>query len=107
MDIAKVTSKGQITIPKAVRDNLDLEPGSKVVFIQLGRDLVIRNADKIETGAPRDAGHVPGFFRMTEKSLPAFRRLQEAFKGFAEEEGLQTEEDVVEWVKKLDRDSEE
>lgn len=44
MDIAKVTSKGQVTVPKAVREKLDLEPGSKIVFIQVGDDLVIRNA---------------------------------------------------------------
>ncbi|MGH2709580.1 MAG: AbrB/MazE/SpoVT family DNA-binding domain-containing protein [Actinomycetota bacterium] len=29
---AKVTSKGQITLPKAVRDSLDLKPGDRVFF---------------------------------------------------------------------------
>jgi len=29
---AKVTSKGQITIPKNIRDNLGLRPGEKVSF---------------------------------------------------------------------------
>ncbi|MGI9129563.1 MAG: AbrB/MazE/SpoVT family DNA-binding domain-containing protein [Roseomonas sp.] len=28
----KVTAKGQVTIPKAIRDLLGIEPGSKVVF---------------------------------------------------------------------------
>jgi AbrB family looped-hinge helix DNA binding protein len=31
---AKVTSKGQITIPKAVRDRLGLDPGDEVEFIE-------------------------------------------------------------------------
>lgn len=29
---ATVTSKGQLTIPKAVRERLNIEPGEKVVF---------------------------------------------------------------------------
>jgi antitoxin PrlF len=32
MKEAKVTSKGQITIPKAVRERLRLEPGDSVLF---------------------------------------------------------------------------
>lgn len=37
MSIATVTSKGQITVPKDVRDDLGLTPGTKVTFT--------RNAD--------------------------------------------------------------
>lgn len=33
MDVAaKMTSKGQITVPKVVRDRLELEPGDQVLF---------------------------------------------------------------------------
>ncbi|MFT3797575.1 AbrB/MazE/SpoVT family DNA-binding domain-containing protein [Microbacterium sp.] len=35
MTTATVTSKGQITIPKDVRDDLKLETGSKVMFVKL------------------------------------------------------------------------
>lgn len=34
MTVATVTSKGQITIPKEIRDELGLTPGSKVDFVR-------------------------------------------------------------------------
>lgn len=34
MEVATMTSKGQITIPVAVRKQLKLEQGDKVVFIE-------------------------------------------------------------------------
>jgi len=41
-----VTSKGQVTIPKPVRDRLGLEPGSQVDFvIGAGGEFVLRRAD--------------------------------------------------------------
>ena len=39
---AKVTSKGQVTIPKAVRDRLKLEEGSILNFIEEGEAIVLR-----------------------------------------------------------------
>lgn len=36
MSQATMTSKGQITIPKDVRDDLGLEAGTKVSFVRLG-----------------------------------------------------------------------
>ena len=35
--MTKITSKGQVTIPKPMRDHLGLEPGSSVEF-ELGED---------------------------------------------------------------------
>jgi len=35
MSTATVTSKGQITVPKEVRDDLGLVAGSKVMFVKL------------------------------------------------------------------------
>jgi antitoxin PrlF len=35
MPQATMTSKGQITIPKDVRDELGLEPGTKVDFVRI------------------------------------------------------------------------
>jgi AbrB family looped-hinge helix DNA binding protein len=36
MSQATMTSKGQITVPKDVRDDLDLRAGSKVIFVKVG-----------------------------------------------------------------------
>ncbi|GAA2105219.1 MULTISPECIES: AbrB/MazE/SpoVT family DNA-binding domain-containing protein [Brevibacterium] len=39
MSEATVTSKGQITLPKELRDELNLTTGSKVAFIRAGEGL--------------------------------------------------------------------
>lgn len=39
---ARITSKGQITVPKAVRQALGLKPGDKVVFEQEGEEICVR-----------------------------------------------------------------
>lgn len=36
MTVATMTGKGQITVPKDIRDEMGLVPGSKVMFIKLG-----------------------------------------------------------------------
>lgn len=77
MELAKVTTKGQITIPKNIRDILNLKEGSKIIFYLKGNDIVIKNA-----------------------SMLAFDKIQEAFNGEAERLGLETEEDVVKLIKK-------
>ena len=43
MELAKVTSKGQITIQKAIREKLELKEGSKIIFLQRGEHIVIKN----------------------------------------------------------------
>ena len=38
---AKITSKGQITIPKNIRNSLGLKTGGRVVFIPEGREIIM------------------------------------------------------------------
>ena len=57
MDVAaRITSKGQITIPKSVREALNLGEGDQVVFrvIEGERAILARTADLLEL-----AGSVP------------------------------------------------
>lgn len=77
MDIAKITSKGQITIPIEIRKLLGLKEGDKVLFVQDGDHKVT----------------------MMNASMQAILELQEAFKGAAEEAGIRNEDDVVALVK--------
>lgn len=47
--MARVTSKGQVTIPKRVRDALGINPGDSVLFrIDSGRAIMERIPDLIE-----------------------------------------------------------
>ncbi len=78
MELAKVTTKGQITIPKSIRELLDLKEGSKILFIQKGKDIVIQNS-----------------------AILALEKIQNAFDGEAERLGLEKEEDVVEMIKEF------
>ena len=78
MELAKVTTKGQITIPKSIRELLDLKEGSKIIFIQKGNDVVIQNS-----------------------AMLALEKIQSAFSEEAERLGLETEEDVIEMIKEF------
>ena len=78
MELAKVTSKGQITIPAAIRRLLGLKEGDKVLFVQEGGKVVMMNA-----------------------SIDAVREVQKAFRGVADELGVGDEQDVVDMVKQI------
>lgn len=78
VDNAKVMAKGQITIPKDVRERLNLNVGDRVSFICDGEKVVIMNS-----------------------AIYAMKMLQEAMKGEAEQVGIVTEEDVNKIVKEI------
>ena len=78
MELAKITSKGQITIPIQVRKKLNLKEGDKVIFLEENGRIVMENSTKI-----------------------ALLEVQEAFNGEARKLGIETEEDVVQLVKLL------
>ena len=76
MELAKVTTKGQITIPKVIREKLELKEGSKIIFLQRGDDIVIKNS-----------------------AMLALEKIQKEFEGEAKRLGLKNETDVVKFVK--------
>ena len=44
MELAKISSKGQITIPLEIRKKLGLKEGDKVLFLDEGEKIIITNA---------------------------------------------------------------
>ena len=51
---AKVSGRGQIAIPKAVKERLNIVEGDYVVFIESGEDIVIRAGTLVWKGDEGD-----------------------------------------------------
>lgn len=54
MEIAKLTSKGQITIPKAVRVELGVDTGDKLIFIPCEGGFFVRNGADFGMSVPSE-----------------------------------------------------
>lgn len=78
MEVAKVMSKGQVTIPISVRKKLNIKEGDKVVFIEKDGLMLIANSGML-----------------------ALKRIQSEFAGEAERLGLKNEMDVANLVKEV------
>lgn len=72
MNLAKVTTKGQITIPVEIRKKLGIREGDKILFLEDGGRIFLMNS-----------------------SMNALRNAQTDFEGAAEEAGIQSEEDLI------------
>ena len=78
MELAKITSKDQITTPIAIRRLLGVREGDKVLFAEEEGKVIIMNA-----------------------SANALWKAQKAFEGAAEELGIRDEQDIVNMVKEV------
>ena len=82
MELAKVTSKGQVTIPIAIRKLLGIKEGDKLLFVEKPEGVVLMNP-----------------------TMMALENMGQAFKGEAERVGLENDEDVVAMVKEIRREN--
>ena len=53
MPTATITSKGQITLPKAIRDLLGVKPGDRVVFVRRPAGEVVVEAETVDVRSLR------------------------------------------------------
>ena len=67
MEATSVTSKGQVTIPQKVRQQLGIRQGSRIEFLMVGDRVEIRVASS-PTGLP-DGGF--GMLKSRRAALPA------------------------------------
>lgn len=81
MEVAKVSSKGQITIPVSIRNKMKLKTGDKVVILEEN-----------------------GRFYFENSALMAFKKVEEAFAGEAQKAGFQTENDMQDYMKEIRKD---
>ena len=73
LDMAKVTSKGQMTVPASVRDVMGVHEGDKILFVK------------------EDDGRVS----LYGSNMQVLKAAQGTFAGAAEEAGLGSVDDVV------------
>ena len=78
MELAKITLRGQITIPVAIRKKLGVKDGDKVIFIEENGRIVMENSVRI-----------------------ALKDVQEVFRGEGERTGLRDEQDVTAMIKEI------
>ena len=78
MDMARISVKGQVTIPIAIRKMLGLKEGDKVIFAEKEGNIVLLNSNRL-----------------------AFEEFQRDMVGEAERVGWTTEQDVVDYCKEI------
>ncbi len=77
--MAKITAKGQITVPAAVRDAVEVRNGDDILFI---RD---------------DDGRI----RVSSSEVEAILRTQLALEGAADEAGISSEGDLLQLISQV------
>ena len=78
MELAKVTSKGQVTIPVSIRKRLGIKDGDKLLFIEKPDGVI-----------------------MVNPTMMALEKIGQAFAGEAERLGLNDDDDVVAMIKEI------
>jgi len=81
MEIAKVTSKGQITIPRDIREKMNIKTGDKIIFFEDNGKCIFQNSATIAVKALED--------------------IQNSMKGEAKKAGFNDPDDVVKYIKSL------
>jgi AbrB family looped-hinge helix DNA binding protein len=78
MEIAKLTSKGQITIPQDIRQKMDLKKGDGIIFFEENGKYYLQNSNSV-----------------------ALKVIQKEMEGEAEKAGFKSPDDIVKYIKDM------
>lgn len=78
IEVMKISSKGQITLPASVRKTLGVKPGDQVAALQTKDGFLLNNAVYL-----------------------AFREAEKGFEGFAGDAGFESEEEAYAYLKEV------
>ena len=81
-DVTAVSSKGQVVLPKPIRDSMQLAPGAKLLVISDGNSILLKP--------------------VVMPDLSEFQNLMDVASSWAEEVGM-TEEDISSAIKTVRR----
>jgi len=70
-EVATITSKGQITLPKPIRQALGVDYGGKVAFDLRGSQVIVTRADD----APHEDPAIASFLALLEKDIRTGQHL--------------------------------
>ena len=84
-EVTSVSSKGQVVLPKAIRDEMDLDTGSKLVIFTDGKNILLKP--------------------ITMPDLSEFESLMKESKKWAEKVGMKQSDidDAIKTVRKRNR----
>jgi AbrB family looped-hinge helix DNA binding protein len=83
MEVARITTKGQITIPIEIRKKLALKEGDKILFFE------------------EENGRI--YFE--NASLLAFNRIQDSMAGEAQKAGFKTEQELQDYMREIRKET--
>lgn len=84
----RVTTKGQVTIPKEIRDRLGIEPGDEVTFEETGSGYEIRKEEPTATDGTDPFEKYRGNADSDETMPERMRRLRGEYPRDIDEDGV-------------------
>ena len=92
MDMPRITTKGQVTIPKHIRDALGIEPGDEIAFVEADSGYTIQKKEPTTADGDDPFEKYRGSAASDETMPDRMRRLRGEYPRDVDEEEEETSE---------------